>query len=192
MAVDDPSAMSVPRLSDGRVVLRALREDDINDYLAAFDEGDCLLNLLGFEEPPSRDRIERWLEHNWVEPPEMRSWEFVVADAESDEFVGTTMIHSCDWKNRRAEIGIGMVSDKRAQGHGSAALRLLLDWAFEDLGIERMEMTTLPENLSVPRLADKFGFTYEGTLRERNFERGRRVDLLIWGLLKDEWIEARA
>jgi hypothetical protein len=41
-------------------------------------------------------------------------------------------------------------------------------------------------------IAAKFGFTYEGTLRKRNLERGRRVDLLIWGLLKEEWETLRA
>ena len=47
-------------------------------------------------------------------------------------------------------------------------------------------MTALPENENVPHIAEKFGFTYEGCLRKRNYERGRRVDLLIWGLLKDD------
>ena len=74
----------------------------------------------------------------------------------------------------------------RDKGVGSAAFRLLLDWAFDGLGLERIEITALPENVSIPHLAEKFGFTYEGTLRKRNFERGRRVDLLLWSLLKEE------
>ena len=77
--------------------------------------------------------------------------------------------------------------EQAREGVGQAALRLLLTWAFNDLGMERMEITALPENASVPHIAKKFGFTYEGTLRQRNLERGRRVDLLIWGLLRDEW-----
>jgi ribosomal-protein-serine acetyltransferase len=42
--------------------------------------------------------------------------------------------------------------------------------------------------MSPCRIAERFGFTFEGTLRKRNFERGQRVDLLIWGLLRDEWV----
>jgi RimJ/RimL family protein N-acetyltransferase len=49
-----------------------------------------------------------------------------------------------------------------------------------------MELTALPENEAVPRIADAFGYGFEGTMRGRNFERGRRVDLLLWGLLRDE------
>ena len=48
-----------------------------------------------------------------------------------------------------------------------------------------------PQNVSIPRVAEKFGFTYEGTLRKRNFERGRRVDLLLWSLLREERLDGR-
>ena len=96
------------------------------------------------------------------------------------------MIHSCDWKNLRAEVGAWTAPGARDKGIGSAAFRLLLDWAFDELGLERIEITALPENVSIPHIAERFGFTYEGTLRKRNLERGRRVDLLLWSLLKEE------
>jgi RimJ/RimL family protein N-acetyltransferase len=62
---------------------------------------------------------------------------------------------------------------------------VILDWAFA-AGIERMELTALPGNEAVASIASRFGFVYEGTLRARNLERGRRVDLLMWGLLASE------
>jgi RimJ/RimL family protein N-acetyltransferase len=177
--------VNAPRLDDGRVVVRALEEKDIGAYLRAFDEGDPLLNLIGYEDVPSRQQVERWLGDNWVGRPE-RAWEFVVADLRSDAFLGSIMLHDVDWKNRRAEVGFWIEANARGRGVGSAALRLMLDWAFDDLGLERIEMTALPENEIVPRIVARFGFTYEGYLRQRNYERGRRVDLLIWGLLKAE------
>jgi RimJ/RimL family protein N-acetyltransferase len=179
--------VSAPRLTDGHIVVRGLEEKDIEAYLATFvDEGEPLLNLCGFEEAPTREKVERWLVGNWVNPPDFRSWEFAIADSASDAFLGTIMLHSCDWSNKRAEVGAWVAEQARDQGAGSAALALLLDWAFGDLALERLEMTALPENENVPHIAEKFGFTYEGTMRQRNFERGRRVDLLLWGLLRDE------
>lgn len=175
-----------PELNDGRVQVRALGARDVEAYLAAFDEDADLLNLLGYEDAPKYQKLRRWFAEEWVEPPELRQWEFAVADRETDAFLGTIMIHSCDWKNLRAEMGGWTVPNARDQGVGSAAFRLMLDWAFDRVGLERIEITALPENVSIPHLAGKFGFTYEGTLRKRNLERGRRVDLLIWGLLKGE------
>lgn len=177
--------MEAPRLDDGRVVVRMLQERDVEAYLLAFDEGESLLNLIGYEAVPSRERVERWLGDNWVGRPEW-AWEFVVADLRSDAFLGTIMLHSLDTENRRGEVGFWIQANARGRGVGSAALRLMLDWAFDALGLERIEMTALPENESVRHIAAKFGFTFEGRLRQRNYERGRRVDLLIWGLLKDE------
>ena len=178
--------MSVPRLSDGRVVVRALEEKDVESYLAAFAEGEPLLNLLGFEDVPDRERVERSFASNWVEPPELQAWEFAVADAETDAFLGTLMFHSLHWRHKRGEIGAWVAGHARGRGVGKAAFLLLLDWAFDDLGLERIEITALPENETVPHIAEAFGFTYEGTMRKRNFERGRRVDLRLWGLLRDE------
>jgi RimJ/RimL family protein N-acetyltransferase len=186
-ARDSLLAVGAPQLTGERVRVRGLRDSDIAAYLAGFDEGEGLLNLLGYEERPTRDRVERWLDERWVDPPEMRAWEFVVADAISDDFLGTMMIHSCDWKNRRAEIGAWVRASARDEGIASAAFTLLLNWAFDEAKLERIEITALPENVSIPHIAEKFGFTYEGTLRKRNLERGRRVDLLIWGLLREEW-----
>jgi [ribosomal protein S5]-alanine N-acetyltransferase len=95
-------------------------------------------------------------------------------------------VHSCDWWHRRAEVGFWVVTQARRRGALSEALGLILAWLFDTAEVERVELTALPENEIVPRIADRFGFTYEGTLRQRNFERGRRVDLLYWGLLAGE------
>ncbi|MDP9285436.1 MAG: GNAT family N-acetyltransferase, partial [Actinomycetota bacterium] len=82
--------------------------------------------------------------------------------------------------------GFWLTREARGRGVLSRALGLVLDWAFDELALERMELTALPENGAVPRIAEKFGYVFEGTMRKRNLERGRRVDLLLWGLLRDE------
>lgn len=67
------------------------------------------------------------------------------------------------------------------------ALALILAWLFHDAGLLRVEMTTTPDNEVLPRLARRAGFTQEGILRARNFERGQRVDIVWFGLLREEW-----
>jgi RimJ/RimL family protein N-acetyltransferase len=157
--------------------LRPLEERDFAAYAAAFEDDPELANLLGFEEPPVlelRPWVERPLEYEWA-----------IADADTDELLGSITFHSADWKNRRAETRFWIVPAARGRGVLSDALGQVLDWAFA-AGIERMELTALPENTVVPRIAEKFGYVFEGTARGKNFERGRRVDILSWGLLRDE------
>lgn len=55
------------------------------------------------------------------------------------------------------------------------------------LDLLRVEMTTTPENPAVPALARRLGFTQEGVLRARNIQRGQRVDIIWFGVLREEW-----
>lgn len=168
------------------VVLRPLAKKDFAAYIGAFAEDPDLANMLGVEDDPTEESLRDQLERDWIEPPMLRVFEWVIADAKTDEFLGTIMLHSCFWNWRRAETGFWIAPNARGRGVLSEALSLVLDWCFGEAGLERMELTALPENQIVPKIAQKFGYVYEGTLRKRNFERGRRVDLLIWGLLADE------
>ncbi len=181
--------MSAPVLSDGVVTVRPLRAADIEPYVEAFRDDPELANLLGYDADPHPADVQRWVDAMWTGPPELRSWEFAIADAADDSFSGAIMIHSCDWKNRRAETRFWLAPRARGRGTITRTLRLVLDWAFEELRLERMELTALPENEAVPRIAKRFGYVFEGTMRKRNFERGRRVDLLLWGLLHAESLD---
>ena len=178
--------MTAPTLTDGVVTVRALSPADVAPYVAAFQDDAELANLLGYEHDPDAAHVQRWLDATWTAPPKLRQWEFAIADTSDDTFLGTLMLHSYDSKNRRAETGFWIVPGARGRGVLTRALRLVLDWAFDELLLERMELTALPENAAVPRIAARFGYRFEGTMRGRNLERGRRVDLLLWGLLRDE------
>lgn len=155
------------------ITLRPVVEKDFAAYAQAFVDDPDLANLLGFEDVP---------QPGTTRPDEV---EWAIADADTDEFLGSITLHSVDRKHRRGETRFWIVAAARGRGALSEALAQVLDRAFAD-GFERMELTALPENTVVPHIAEKFGYVFEGTLRKRNFERGRRVDLLIWGLLADE------
>ncbi len=88
--------------------------------------------------------------------------------------------------------GSGWSRPSGAAGVGAAAVTLALSWGFRDYDLLRMEMTTTPENPAVPALASRLGFTREGVLRARNIERGRRVDIIWFGLLREDWLSRDA
>jgi RimJ/RimL family protein N-acetyltransferase len=178
------------RLDDGRAALRPLRVGDAGPYARAFVEDDALGRLLGIDKDPDeasvRERIERQ-----AEPSEDATFfRLAIADPASDAFWGEVIAHSLDDQHRRGEIGFWVVPDQRGRGVGSSAVALAISWMFEELGLLRVEMTTTPENLVVPELARRLGFRQEGILRARNIERGERVDIVWFGLLREEWAES--
>jgi len=175
-------------LTDGRVTLRWMSVDDAPACAAAFRDDPDLGRLIGVEHDPDetgiRERIARQEEH----AAEGRSLQLAIADPAGDAYWGSMILHSFDWHSRRAEIGFWLVPAARGRGLGAAAVSLAVAWAFTELDLLRMEMTTTPENPAVPALAHRLGFTQEGVLRARNIERGQRVDIIWFGLLREEWL----
>jgi RimJ/RimL family protein N-acetyltransferase len=183
-----PMRIEIPeRLSDEAVILRPLRPDDARPYAAAFRADPELGWLAGYEDDPDEDWVRKRAEEQpkWAE--EGKGLELAIADPSLGEFWGCVTLHGFDWKDRRCEVGFWLVPEVRQRGVGTRATSLAVSWAFENLDLLRVEMTTTPDNLVVPRLARRLGFTYEGTLRKRAVERGRRVDVLWFGVLREEW-----
>ncbi len=113
--------------------------------------------------------------------------ELAIADRPTDALLGSLWLHAFDARHRRLEIGFWIAPRARRAGIARRAVALTIGWAFAEAGIERVEITTTTDNVAVQNLAEQLGFTREGLLRDRHLERGQRVSLFIFGLLRDEW-----
>lgn len=185
----EPPARSICQpdsLQGDRVRLRPLAERDFRAWVDAFLEDPELGVMLGNEADPGLEDLRARLERSPVSLAEGRGADFVIADVDTDAFLGAVNLFALHWHSRRGEVGIWLTPAARGRGLASAALELMLGWVFDSLGLERVEMTTIPENQQLPRLAQRLGFTQEGVLRARNVERGRRVDIVFYGLLRGE------
>jgi ribosomal-protein-serine acetyltransferase len=63
----------------------------------------------------------------------------------------------------------------------------VLDWLFAQPWVRRVELSTTPNNAGAMALAERLGFKHEGTQRRRDVERGVAVDIVWYGILRDEW-----
>ena len=171
------------RLEGDDVLLRRLRPDDAAAYVAAFRADPELGRLLGMEEDPDEALIRKRAKRL----PELAAEGRIVELAIGEAFAGTVILHSIDEHHRRCEVGFWLVPEARRRGLGSRAVALGVAWAFETLDLLRVEMTTTPDNAAVFALARRLGFTQEGVLRKRNVERGQRVDVVWFGVLREEW-----
>ena len=175
-----------PTLTDGVVALRPLEERDAVPFAQAFRDDPHLAAAIGVEEEPGEEQLRERFVADALRPPG-GAIQLAVADAAIDAFLGTIIPHSYNERHGRIEVGFWLVRDARGRGVGSRAVTLAVSWAFQALGVARVEMTTLPDNAGALALAAALGFTREGVMRSRNFERGRRVDVVMLGVLRDEW-----
>ena len=113
---------------------------------------------------------------------------FTIRAREDDHLIGKAIIQWIEWSNGNGflRLGIGAAQD-RGRGLGTQALRLLLRFAFAELNLFRVTALVPEYNEAALALLKKFGFTQE-VCRRKSLERdGRRWDLYVFGLLKDEW-----
>jgi RimJ/RimL family protein N-acetyltransferase len=176
------------RLTDGVVALRPPRADDAGPYAAAFRDDRDLGRLVGIERDPDEAEVLEGIEHNREHASQGTGASLSIADASSDEFLGLAILHSFAWQHRRCEVGFWLIARARRRGLGARGVALAVSWAFGALDLLRVEMTTTPDNAAVAGLAARLGFTREGLLRQRNVERGQRVDVVWFGVLREEWL----
>ena len=113
---------------------------------------------------------------------------FTIRAKADDRLIGKAAVQWIEWTNGNGflQLGIG-AAEERHKGYGTQALRLLLRFAFAELNLFRVSAIVPEYNEGAIALLKKFGFVQE-VCRRQSLERdGRRWDLLVFGLLNDEW-----
>jgi len=84
---------------------------------------------------------------------------------------------------------IGCWTEPAGSGHGlvTAAARLLVDYAFRERGMQRIEWITSPANTRSSGVAQRLGMTLDGVLRSSFPYNGERHDSQVWSILASEW-----
>lgn len=102
--------------------------------------------------------------------------------------VGTIGLLSIDWKNSKAEYYVAMGETAyKGKGVAKEASRLILQYGFEKLGLNRIYLFTEIDNIAAQKLFEKVGFTREGIIRQDIISHGKYVDRVAYGYLKEEW-----
>jgi RimJ/RimL family protein N-acetyltransferase len=113
---------------------------------------------------------------------------FAVRAKTDDRLIGKALVNRIEWANGNGSIRLGIGSkDDQRKGYGSQALRMLLRFVFAELNLFRVSAVVPEYNDGAIALLKKFGFVEEVCRRQALDRDGRRWDMLVFGLLKDEW-----
>lgn len=106
---------------------------------------------------------------------------------DSERLVGACGLHHLDARNRHCELGI-VIGEVPQWGRGIASevTRLLVDYAFGTLNLNRVWLRVFADNTPAIRVYEKSGFKLEGVLRQDTFRDGRWVDIHTMAILRDE------
>jgi RimJ/RimL family protein N-acetyltransferase len=119
---------------------------------------------------------------------EKNMYYFAIRAREDDRLIGKALVHRIEWSNGNGMIrlGIGSADDQR-KGYGKQAMQMLLRFVFAELNMFRISAVVPEYNEAAVALFKKFGFIEEVRRRQALDRDGRHWDMLVFGLLKDEW-----
>lgn len=181
----DTTIPPTPTLSGARVRLRPLRADDA-DALFALQSDPRVMRY--WSHPPWTDRaqaVERiaQLERDRA-TSEFYSWAATLDG--DDTLAGTGALFAINRTHARAEVGYSLAADYWGKGYALEMARLIVAFAFDALGLERLEADIDPRNAASCRLVERAGFVREGLLRARWRVAGEVTDSAMYGLLRSD------
>jgi ribosomal-protein-alanine N-acetyltransferase len=127
---------------------------------------------------------------DWAAKGDALVW--AITNPPSDKVLGKCVLFQFSHENQRAEFGYVINRSHWAKGYMTETLTAIINFAFNELGLHRLEVDTDAENLASLRVMEKLGFTREGLFRDRWRVYGEWQDSAMLALLKPEWISKKS
>lgn len=174
-------------LENKRVRLRSLRRNDftILDKIAY----DTQIWRWGITPLSNPTQLKAYLDAALHEREAKQSYPFIVYDKHIGKYAGSTRYGAISAPNRRLEIGWTWLHPEfHGSGLNKACKFELLLYAFEELGMNRVEFKTDALNLQSRRAIEKIGATQEGIFRSHLVTANGRIrDSVYFSIIKEEW-----
>ncbi|WP_375500781.1 GNAT family N-acetyltransferase [uncultured Jatrophihabitans sp.] len=171
--------------------LRGVRDDDL-PVLAGWEmDAGRMSTLSNWVVPPSeaaaKERIAGWSAND------KDDLGFAIETLnDPPTLVGNLGLFGARPKDRCATIGIALGRDHLGRGYGTDAMRVIVDYAFREMGLHRLQLVVAPYNRRAVRAYEKAGFVEEGRHREAVWHDGAWYDEVLMSLLHHEWADRRA
>lgn len=182
-------AETLPSITTSRLILRMLREEDSGAVYKIFSDPD-VMRFWSSTPYEKKSQAEDLIEQTRVGFEKREFFQWGIANADDDKIIGTCTLFALDKQNLRSEIGFALARSYWGKGYMHETLEALFAFAFEPLGMHRIEADVDPRNERCLATLEKLGFQREGMMRERWLVGGERQDSVFLGLLHEDWLAA--
>lgn len=166
------------------VLLAPVRRDDLEVFFGWINDRADVLSAAGYK-PVHEPAHQAWVESVTKDEDSVI---FAIRRVAGDHLVGYVQLVDIDWRNRNAELRLRIGDkDARNQRFGQEGTGLLLAHAFEDLNLIRVWAHVFATNVPTLKGAERLGFREEGLLRKAAYVGGDYLDVVVIGVLRDEF-----
>lgn len=170
----------LPILTGRLVVLRPITDGD-TDLIVAWRNTPSVMQNFIFREPFTPEMHRHWLATTVATGQVVQ---YIIEDKATGQAVGSVYYRDVDQANHSAEYGIFIGEPAaRGKGFGTETARLFTQFGFETLGLHRISLRLLAENLPARRSYEKAGFVLEGIFHDMVVLDGRYRDVVFMAKL---------
>jgi ribosomal-protein-alanine N-acetyltransferase len=175
--------INFPVLETDRLVLRKIESTD-REALYKIFSSDKIMEHYGMFPYKDMSEVDILISNFSKAFEEQKSIRWAIELKEKRIVIGTCGFHNWNKKHLRAEVGYELNENYWRKGYIFEAITKLLEYAFYDLNINRVEALVYPENVASHLSLEKLGFQKEGLLKEYCIFRDKKQDLIMYSLLK--------
>ncbi len=177
-------------LEDERVLLRPVKEEDWSNFTNLPETSPEIwqYSLMAIQ---NKEDLKAYFQEAIISRKNGNSYAFIVFDKLTNEWVGCTRFYDIQLKSQSTQLGYTWYkSSVWGSGLNAHCKYLLLQFAFDQLGFERVEFRADNDNKRSIAAMQKIGCTIEGILRSHLPKpNGERRDSIVLSILKKEWQE---
>ena len=132
------------------------------------------------------DQTKKMIENYFMKEP---AGKYAIVLKESNKMIGAIEFRIHEW-NKSGELGFTLNRCFWGKGYITEASKVVLDLAFNTLGLERVFAESHVQNAASAKVMQRLGMTHEGTMRKNHMIKGTLVDSVYYSILKEEFQQA--
>lgn len=169
-------------LTGKHIHLRALEPEDL-DFLYDIENNESFWEVSSTQTPYSRFILEQYLDNAHQDIYEAKQLRLVIAENTTKKSVGIIDLFEYNPQHKRAGVGILIIENEQNKGFASEAIKILVDYSFNQLSLHQLFANISPDNIKSLELFKKIGFKKIGIKKEWIFSKGSFKDEILFQLI---------
>lgn len=177
----------LPLLKGRSIFLRGLVPEDVDSLAHHANDEEISLFITHMSFPYTTVHAQSWIEKTKRLFEDGSQHHFGICDSKSNQVIGVVGLKNINRNDRNSELEYWIGREHRNRGKTAEAIRLILGYAFNALGLHRVYAVVHERNAASIKVLEKCGFTHEGTWRQAAHWDGNWGDVYAYGILEAEY-----
>ena len=170
-------------MEDSTIYLRVMTAED-TDNIVKWRNSDEVRNRFIYQKLFTKESHENWVK-TMIETNKVV--QMIIVEEETDRAIGSVYVRDIDLEHKKGEFGIFIGEpDCLQKGYGTQACELMVEYAFEYLGLHKLMLRVFADNERAIKSYEKAGFVKEAYLKDDVFVQEKYRDIVLMAIFNDE------